>query len=136
MDLLRAEAALHMPMDVDGVCLSGPEVKGKMKDKGKGKRDDPKGKGKSKGKGKKGKKTRVCHVCNKPGHLRKDCSVCKKRIAEKGNKEKAETSAAVQGAMVETWEYAEDDYVFASGESVIGAVQRPETHIVIDSCAF
>ena len=28
------------------------------------------------------------HECNKPGQLRKDCSVCKKRIAEKGNKPK------------------------------------------------
>ena len=58
---LRAEAALHMPMDVDGACLSGPKGKGKMKDNGKGKTDDPQGKGKSKGKGKKGKETRVCH---------------------------------------------------------------------------
>ena len=28
------------------------------------------------------------HECNKPGQLRKDCSVCKKRIAGKGNKPK------------------------------------------------
>ena len=92
VDLLRAEAALHVPMDVDGACWSGPKGKGKMKDKGKGKTDDPEGKGKAKGKGE----------CNKPRHLRKDCSVYKKRIAEKGNREKAETPAAVQGAMVET----------------------------------
>ena len=59
----------------------------------------------------------------------------KKRIAEKGNKEKVETSAAVQGAMVETWEYNEEDYVFAFGEAVIAAVHRPETHICIDSGA-
>ena len=32
VDLLRGEAALHMPMDVDGACLSGPKGKGKMKD--------------------------------------------------------------------------------------------------------
>ena len=32
--LLRAEAALHMPVDVDGACMSGP--KGKEKTKGKG----------------------------------------------------------------------------------------------------
>ena len=56
----------------------------------------------------------------------------KKRIAEKGNKEEVETPAAVQGAMVETWEYAEEDYVFAFGGAVIAAVQRPETHICID----
>ena len=98
VDLLRVQAALHMPTDVDGACLSGPKSKGKMK--GKGKSDDPKGKGKAEGKGKKGKETRVCHECNKPGHLRKDCFVHKKRKAEKGNKEKVETSAAVQGAMV------------------------------------
>ena len=43
-----------------------------------------------------------------PGQLRKDCSVCKKRIAEKGNKPKGkrvETTAVVQGVMVETSEY-------------------------------
>ena len=59
-----------------------------------------------------------------------DC-VYKKRIAEKRHKEKVETSAAVQGAMVETWEYDEDDCVFAVGEAVIAAFQRPETHICI-----
>ena len=133
VDLLRAEAALHMPMDVDGACMSGPTGKGKMTDNGKGKTDDPKGKGRSKGKGKTDKETRVCQECHKPGHLRKDFSVYKKRIAEKGNKVKVETSAAVQGAMVETWEYAEDDYVFSFGEAVIAAVQRAETHICIDS---
>ena len=45
---------------------------------------------------------------NKPGQLRKDCSVYKKRIAEKGNKpkgERVETTAVVQGVMVETSEY-------------------------------
>ena len=90
VDLLRAEAALHMPMDVDG-ALTGS--KGKGKTKGEGKSDDQKGKGK----GKKGKETRVCHECNKPGHLRKDCTVFKKRMAEKGGNE----------------EYTEDDNVFA-----------------------
>ena len=135
VDLLRAEAALHMLMDVDGACLSGPEGKGTMKDEGKGKTDDPKGKGRSKGKGKKGKEIRVCHECNKPGHLRRDCFVYKKLIAEKGNKEKVETPSAVQGAMVETWVYAEEDFVFAFGEAVIAAVHRPETHICIDSGA-
>ena len=59
----------------------------------------------------------------------------KTRIAEKRHEEKVETSAAVQGAMVETWEYAEEDYVFAFREAAIAAVQRPETHICIDSGA-
>ena len=62
-------------------------------------------------------------------------------MAEKGaNKEKTETTAAVQGAtaavqgaMTETWEYTEDDFVFTFGEAVIAAVQRPETQICIDS---
>ena len=35
VDLLRVEAALHMPMDVDGACMSGPKGKGRMKRKGK-----------------------------------------------------------------------------------------------------
>ena len=83
VDLLRAEAALHVPMDVDGACWSGPKGEEKMKDKGKGKTDDPEGKGK----GKKGKETRVCHECNKPRHLRKDCSVYKKRIAERKSRD-------------------------------------------------
>ena len=57
-------------------------------------------------------------------------------------KRRSDTTAAVQGAtaaaqraMIETWEYTEDDYVFAFGEAVISAVQRPETHICIDSGA-
>ena len=37
--------------------------------------------------------------------------------------------------MIETWECTEDDHVFAFGEAVIAAVQRPETHICIDSGA-
>ena len=41
----------------------------------------------------------------------------------------------MQGALVETWEYTEDDFVFAFGEAVIAAVQRPETHIGINSGA-
>ena len=47
------------------------------------------------------------HEFNKPGHLRTDCSVCKKRIAEKGNTPKGkrvETTAVVQEVMVETLE--------------------------------
>ena len=132
VDLLRAEAALRMPMDVDG-ALTGSKAKGKAK--GKGKPDDQKGKGKAKGKGKRGKETRVCHECNKPGHLREDCMVYKKRMAEKGgNKEKTDR----QQQCKEQWskrEYTEDDYVFAFGEAMIAAVQRPETHICIDSGA-
>ena len=31
MDLLRADAALHMPMDVDGACMSGPKGKERRK---------------------------------------------------------------------------------------------------------
>ena len=51
---------------------------------------------------------RESHECNKPGQLRTDCSVSKKRIAEKGNKPKGkrvETTAALQGVMVETLEF-------------------------------
>ena len=54
---------------------------------------------------------------------------------QKGNEEKVDRSAAVQGAIAGTWEYTEEDYVFAFGEAVIAAVQRPETHICIDSGA-
>ncbi len=61
VDLLCAEAALHMPMDVDG-ALTGS--KGKGKNKGKGKPDDQK----AKGKGKKGKENRVCHEAEKSEH--------------------------------------------------------------------
>ena len=74
------------------------------------------------------------HECNKPGHLRKDCSVYKKRIAEKGNKpkgESVETTAVVQGAMVETWEY-DEEYVFVFGDEVSADLQRRETHSCID----
>ena len=59
----------------------------------------------------------------------------KKRIAEKGKTEegeKVETTAAVQGAMVETREYADENFVFAFGDAVIAAVQRPETHMKTD----
>ena len=48
------------------------------------------------------------HECNKPGKLRKDCSVYKRLIAEKGSKPKGkrvETTAEVQGVMVETLKY-------------------------------
>ena len=61
-------------MCVDGACMSGTQGKGKTK--GEGKSDEPKGKGEGKGKGKKGKETRICHECNKLGHLREDSFVC------------------------------------------------------------
>ena len=70
-------------------------------------------------------------MCNKPRQLQTDCSVCKKRIAEKGNKprgKRAETTAVVQGVMVETWEYDDEDYVFEFGHEVSAAVQRREIH--------
>ena len=44
------------------------------------------------------------HECNKPGKLRKDCSV------------------------EETWEYEDEDYVFEFGHEVSADVQRRETH--------
>ena len=48
------------------------------------------------------------HTCNKTGQLRPDCSVYKKRIAEKRNKPKGkrvETAAVVKGLMVEQVEH-------------------------------
>ena len=53
--------------------------------------------------------------CNKPGQFRKNCSVYKKRIAEKGNNpkgEKDETTVGVQGAMVERWKHSDKDCIF------------------------
>ena len=125
------------PMDVDG-ALTGS--KGKGKNQGKSKPDDQKGQGKAKGKRKNGKETRVCHVRNKPGHLRKDCTrnVWPRKVETERKLTRQlqfKERAAVQGATVETWEYTENDYVFSVGEAVIAAVQRPETHICIDSGA-
>ena len=48
------------------------------------------------------------HECYKPGQLRSNCSVYKMRFAEKGNKPEGkgvETTAVVQGVMVESLEY-------------------------------
>ena len=48
------------------------------------------------------------HEWNKPGQLRKDCSVCNNRIAEKRNKPRGKrvaTKSEAQGVMVETLEY-------------------------------
>ena len=65
--------------------------------KEKGKSDDQKGKGKANGKGKKGNETRVCHECNKPGYLRKGCTVYKKRMAEKrGHRENGHDSGSAR----------------------------------------
>ena len=65
---------------------------------------------------------RESYECNKPGQLREDYSMYKKRITEKGNKPKGtrvETTAAVQGVMVKTLEYedgvlTENRFGFAS----------------------
>ena len=59
------------------------------------------------------------HECNKPGQSQTDCSGYKKSIAES-----VETTAAVQGVIVETWEYEDEDSVFEFGQEV----QRRETH--------
>ena len=72
------------------------------------------------------------HECNKPGQLREDCSVYKKRIAEKGNKpegESVETTTVVQVVMDETWKYEDDDYVFVFGSEVSADVQRRDTQL-------
>ena len=54
-------------------------------------------------------------------------------VVEPPKGERVETT--VQGAMAETWEYAEENYVFAFGDEVSADVQRRETHICIDSDA-
>ena len=54
------------------------------------------------------------HECNKLGQLRTDCSVCKKRIAKKGNKpkgERVETTAVMQGVMSKRNDMLENDFV-------------------------
>ena len=50
-------------------------------------------------------------------------------------KERVGTTAVVQGAMVETWEYAEENSVFAFGDEVSADVQRRETHMCVDNDA-
>ena len=55
----------------------------------------------------------------------------KKRIVEKGHNpkgEKVETTSVVQGAMVQMWEYADEDHVFVFRDEVSADVQRRETH--------
>ena len=56
-------------------------------------------------------------------------------VVEPPKGERVETTAVVQGALAETWEYAEENYVFAFGDQVSADVQRRETHICIDSDA-
>ena len=74
------------------------------------------------------------HECNKPGQLRKDCSVYKVRTAEKGNKPKRERvkinvcSARSDGRNMEV---DDEDFVFVFGNEVSADVQRRETHISI-----
>ena len=76
------------------------------------------------------------HECNKLGQLRKDSSVYKKRIVEKGNRPKGEkivqTSVAVREVMVETWKYDNEDFVFVFRNEAIVDVQRREKH----SCTY
>ena len=69
------------PMDVGSFSKGGKRGKGK-KGKGDCKKGSPKGKSgkgsgqtdnKGKGSGSGSKETRVCHNCNKIGHLKKDC---------------------------------------------------------------
>ena len=75
-----------------------------------------------------------CHECDKTGQLRKDCSVYKKRVDEKEKPkgERVETNAAVQGSVVETWEYDDERYVFVLGDEMNAGVQRRETHSCTD----
>ena len=80
------------------------------------------------------------HECNKPGQLRTDCSVYKKRIAEKGNKpngKTVETTAVAQGVMVETLEY-DDGMLIESrfGFRVWVDNKRQSISTVSDSCIF
>ena len=65
------------------------------------------------------------HECNKPGQLRTVYSVYKKSIAER-----AETTAVavMQGVMVKTWKYDDEDNVFEFEHGVSADVQRRETH--------
>ena len=74
------------------------------------------------------------HECDQTGQLRKDCSVYKKRVDEKEKPkgERVETNAAVQGSVVETWEYDNEWYVFVLGDEMNAGVQRRETHSCTD----
>ena len=101
VDLLRAEAPLHVPMDFDGVCTKG---------KGKGPIARM-ARAKPRATLRRVKKPESVTSASNLDISVKDCAVCKKRMAEKGgNKEKIESTAAVQGAtvavqgvMIETW---------------------------------
>ena len=124
VDLLCAKGALHMSMDVDGAFLRVHKDKDKRT------------------KGESSVNTIVCQEVNKPGHLRKDSCVYNKRIVQKGNTEEGEKVEGTAGAMVDTWEYADDNCVFALGEAVIIAVERDLTHMCSDcgtlrwACSF
>ena len=63
------------------------------------------------------------HECNKPGQLQTDYRVYKKRFAER-----TETTVVVQGVMVETWKYGDEDYVFEFGHDGSANVRGRETH--------
>ena len=73
------------------------------------------------------------YECNKPGQLRKDCSVYKKRSTKWRNKpkgERVEAPAVVQGVMVETLEYEdgmliESRFRFVSGWTTRGTTPPP-----------
>ena len=59
------------------------------------------------------------------------CSRYTLQKKETSPKERVETTAAVQGVMVETWEYDDEDYVFVFGHEVSADVQRHEKHSCI-----
>ena len=56
-------------------------------------------------------------------------------VIEPPKGESVETTAVVQGALVEMWEYADEDFVLAFGDEAIADVQRRETHSYIDTGA-
>ena len=89
------------PMDVGSFSKGGKKGKGK-KGKGDGKKGSPKGKSgkgsgqtdnKGKGSGSGSKETRVCHNCNKIGHLKKDCWAAGGGAANKNQQPKAKAKS-------------------------------------------
>ena len=56
-------------------------------------------------------------------------------VIKSPTRERVETAAVVQGAMVETWEYDEENCAFAFGDEVSADVQRCETLSCIDGGA-
>ena len=70
------------------------------------------------------------HECNKPEHLRKKLKCvrethCRER-KQAQKRERFETTAVVQGVMVEMWEYDHEGYVFVFGHKVSADVQTHE----------